>query len=83
MVGSSIDADDRSQAALAFKVGFTLLVGVSAGLVSVQVGAGTEFVLAAVAVGTAVGAVLTWFVVRELRQVQPDGLAERRRRGRE
>jgi hypothetical protein len=29
-----------------------------------------------------IGAVLTWFTVRELRKVQPDGLAERRKRGR-
>ncbi|MFB6220161.1 MAG: hypothetical protein ABEH90_01865, partial [Halolamina sp.] len=68
MVGSSIDADDRDQAALLFKIGFTLLVGVSAGLVSLQVNAGLEFVLAAVVVGTGIGAVLTWFVARELRR---------------
>ncbi len=83
MVGSSIDAADRSRAALWFKLGFTLLVGLSAGLVSLQVGASSEFTLAAVVVGTAIGAVMTWFVARELRRIQPDGLAERRTRGRE
>lgn len=82
MVGSSITPEDRSRAAVLFKVGFTLLVGVSAGLVSVQANAGAEFTAAAVAVGTAIGAVLTWFVVRSIRSVQPDGLAERRNRGR-
>lgn len=82
MVGSSITPEDRSRAAMLFKVGFTLLVGISAGLVSVQVDAGPEFTAAAVAVGTVVGAILTWFVVRNLRSIQPDGLAERRKRSR-
>lgn len=83
MVQPSIDADDRSRAAQAFKIGFTLLFGVSAALVSVQAGAGTRFALTAMVVALPIGAVLTWFTVRELRKVQPDGLAERRKRGRE
>lgn len=82
MVGSSITPEDRSRAAVLFKVGFTLLVGLSAGLVSLQVDASAEFTFAAVAVGTAIGAVMTWFTVRSLRSIQPDGLAERRKRGR-
>lgn len=82
MVESSISSEDRNRAAVLFKVGFTLLVGISAGLVSVQADAGAVFTAAAVAVGTAIGAVLTWFVVRNIRSVQPDGLAERRKRGR-
>lgn len=82
MVGSSITPEERGRAALLFKVGFTLLVGLSAGLVSVQVNAGLEFTLAAMLIGTLVGAVMTWFVAREIRRVQPDGLAERRRRER-
>jgi hypothetical protein len=82
MVGSSITPEDRSRAAVLFKVGFTLLVGLSAGLVSVQADASTAFTVAAVTVGTAIGAVLTWFVVRSIRSVQPDGIAERRERGR-
>lgn len=82
MVGSSITPEDRSRAAVLFKVGFTLLVGLSAGLVSIQVDASAEFTLAAVAVGTAIGAVLTWFTLRSIRSVQPDGLADRRERDR-
>lgn len=82
MVGSSVSPEDRSRAALLFKTGFTLLVGLSAGLVSTQADASTEFTLAAVLVGIVVGAVMTWFVAREIRRVQPDGLEERRKRGR-
>lgn len=82
MVGSSVTPADRSRAAVLFKTGFTLLVGLSAGLVSVQADASLEFTLAAMMVGTVLGAGMTWFVARELRRVQPDGLTERRKRGR-
>lgn len=82
MVESSVTPEDRSRAAVLFKTGFTLLVGLSAGLVSVHADASLEFTLAAMLVGTIIGAGMTWFVARELRRVQPDGLAERRNRDR-
>lgn len=82
MVGSSVSPEDRSRAAIFLKAGFTLLVGISAGLVSLQVNASLEFILAAMLAGTIIGAAMTWFVAREIRRVQPDGLAERRNRDR-
>lgn len=82
MVGSSVTPEERNRAAWLFKIGFTLLVGLSAGLVSLHVDAGLEFTLAAMLVGTVIGALMTWLLVRNLRQVQPDGLKERRRRDR-
>lgn len=82
MVGSSVTPEERSRAALLFKIGLTLLVGISAGLVSLQVGASLEFTLAAMAVGTVLGAGMTWLLVRNLRQMLPDGVEERRNRER-
>jgi len=78
MVESSIDADDRTRSAFVLKALFTGLVGASAGLVSVQANASLEFVLAAVLAGLCIGVMLTWFVVRNLRRVKPEGLAKRR-----
>lgn len=78
MVESSIDPDDRNRFALVMKVLLTLLVGASGGLVSIQAGGDREFVVAAVLVGLVVGAVLTWFVVRNLRSVLPEGVEKRR-----
>lgn len=78
MVESSIDATERNRSALYLKALFTATVGASAGLVSVQADAAIEFVIAAVAVGLTIGAVMTWFVVRNIRRVQPDGIDKRR-----
>lgn len=78
MVEPSIDADQRGRSALVLKALFTAMVGASAGLVSIQAGADTEFVLGAVAVGLVIGAVMTWFVVRNIRRVQPEGMKKRR-----
>lgn len=78
MVESSIDVEQRGRWALVLKALFTATVGASAGLVSIEAGADTEFVLAAVAVGLVIGAVMTWFVVRNIRRVQPEGMHKRR-----
>lgn len=78
MVEPSIDAAERDRSAFVLKALFTALVGASAGLVSIQAGADLEFVVAAVLVGLVVGAVMTWFVVRNIRRVQPEGLQKRR-----
>ena len=78
MVEPSIDAEQRDRSALVLKALFTAMVGASGGLVSIQAGADPEFVLAAVAVGLVVGAVMTWFVVRNIRRVQPEGMQKRR-----
>lgn len=78
MVEPSIDAKQRDRSALVLKTLFTATVGASGGLVSIQVGADIEFVLAAVAVGLVIGAVMTWFVVRNIRRIQPEGMQKRR-----
>lgn len=56
----------------ALQVGFVLLIGLSVALVSLQAGAGIRFVLLAGALGLVLGVVVTWFVVRNLREVMPD-----------
>lgn len=78
MVEPSIDIRQRDRSALVLKALLTAMVGASGGLVSIQAGADTEFVLAAVAVGLVVGAVMTWFVARNIRRVQPEGIHKRR-----
>jgi divalent metal cation (Fe/Co/Zn/Cd) transporter len=57
---------------LPLQLGFVLLIGLSGVLVSIQVGAGLRFALLAGVAGVAVGAVVTWFVVRNLREVMPE-----------
>ena len=54
------------------QVGFVLLIGLSVALVSLQAGAGVRFVLLAGVGGLVLGVVVTWFVVRNLREVMPD-----------
>ena len=45
------------------KVGFALLVGLSAGLISVQTGAGLDVLLGAFLAGSLVGAFLAWLAL--------------------
>lgn len=82
MVGPSISNDDRLRTTRLFKVGFTLLVGLSGALVAFQGDAGIEIIGIAFVVGLAIGGVLTWFVARNLRAIQPEGMRERQRRKR-
>jgi membrane associated rhomboid family serine protease len=78
MVEPRIDAEQRNRSALVLKLLFTLTVGVSGGLVSIQAGGDTQFALTAAAIGLVVGAVMTWFVSRNIRRVQPEGIQKRR-----
>lgn len=78
MVRSSISDSDRSRAAWRLKAGLVFLVAVSAGIVAFQAGASGAVLWAAVAGGLVVGLALTWFVARNLRQVQPEGLRDRK-----
>ena len=71
MVGPSTSDDERRTAALRFKAGFVLLVGLSGGLVAFSVGASTSEVAAVVVAGLLVGAALTWWLVRSYRQIRP------------
>ena len=63
---------DRLLGPRALQVGFVLLIGLSVALVSLQAGAGIRFVLFAGAGGLVLGVVVTWFVVRNLREIMPD-----------
>ena len=62
MVGP-VSSDDRDRTALRIKVVFSLVIGASAGLITLQ-GDVPLLVTGLVALlGTVVGALLTWFVV--------------------
>ena len=71
MVGPSTTDDERRTAALRFRAGFVLLVGLSGGLVAVSVGATTTQIVAVVAGGLVAGAALMWWLVRSYRQIRP------------
>jgi membrane associated rhomboid family serine protease len=62
----------RNNGSLVLQVGFVLLIGLSGVLVSIQAGSGPRFALLAGVGGLVVGAVVTWLVVRNLREVMPD-----------
>lgn len=78
MVGPSFSEDERERTSRRLKVGFVGLVGASAGLVALQVGSTLPQLVAVVAAGLAVGAVLTWFVARNLRELTPEDPRRRR-----
>lgn len=68
-----MDTSDRGgYGSLPLQVGFVLIIGLSGVFVSIQAGAGIRFALLAGVGGLALGAVITWFVVRNLRAVMPD-----------
>ncbi|WP_435063828.1 hypothetical protein [Halobaculum sp. EA56] len=71
MVGPSISDEERVATNNRLKIGMVLLVGVSGGLVALQLDPTPAQVAAAVGVSLLVGAVLTWFVVRTLREFSP------------
>lgn len=78
MVGPSVSEDERTLWSQLLKVGFTLLVGVSGAILAFHAGGGWEVIGASLAGGLLLGAVLTWFVARNLRAIQPEGMKERR-----
>ena len=71
-----MDTSDRDSAdgygSLPLQVGFVLIIGLSGVFVSIQAGSGLRFALLAGVAGLALGSVITWFVVRNLREVMPD-----------
>ena len=71
MVGPSATDDERRTAALRFKAGFVLLVGLSGGLVAASVGATMTQIAVAGAGGLVVGAALMWWLLRSYRQIRP------------
>ncbi|WP_277553007.1 hypothetical protein [Halobaculum limi] len=71
MVGPSITKAERDATNRRLKIGMVLLIGLSGGLVSLQVDPTPMQVVAAVAVSLVIGAALTWFVVRTLEEFSP------------
>lgn len=71
MVGPSITKAERDATNRRLKLGMVLLIGVSGGLVSLQVDPTPLEVAAAVGVSLLLGFVLTWFVVRTLKEFSP------------
>lgn len=82
MVGPSFSPDERDQTARLLKAGFALLVGVSGALVAFQGGASVDIIGVAFVACLVVGVILTWFVARNLRAIQPEGMQKRRDRER-
>lgn len=71
MVGPSFTKAERDATNRRLKIGMVLLIGISGGLVSLQVDPTPLQIVAAVAISLLVGFVLTWFVVRTLREFSP------------
>jgi hypothetical protein len=79
MVGPSLTPEERDVANLRLKVGFVVLVAVSAGLVAVQARASLAGVGVALVGGTLLGLVLLWFLVRWGREFRASGPSGPRR----
>lgn len=73
-----IDSDERRSFETRVKIGFTVLIGLSAGLITLQGDPSPLIVVGAILAGMLVGAPLVWFVFPESSDVTSD----RRRRGR-
>jgi lysozyme family protein len=71
MVGPSITKAERDETNRRLKIGMVLLIGASGGLVSLQADPTPAQVAAAIGVSLVIGAALTWFVVRTLREFAP------------
>ncbi|MFC7136868.1 hypothetical protein [Halobaculum litoreum] len=71
MVGPSITKEERDATNRRLKIGLVVLIGISGGLVSLQVDPTPAQFAAAVGVSSVLGFALTWFVVRTLREFSP------------
>lgn len=77
MVGPSIDPEDSRSFMFKFRIGFAIFVGLSMALVSAHGGADLPLAGAMGLVGTAVGAVLAWWVFPDSMSML-DGRSRRR-----
>jgi membrane protein YdbS with pleckstrin-like domain len=68
MVGSSITEDEKTVANRRLKIGFVLLVATSTTLMSLRIDPTPIQLAAAFGAGIAVGVVLLWFVLHNLRE---------------
>lgn len=79
MVGGITD-EERERFAVKLKAGFVLLVGLSAGLITVQAGASLAAFLAATAAGSVVGVLLVWLVFPDRSDLERGDQSRSRRR---
>lgn len=77
MVSPGITDEDRERSARRLKLWFVLLVAASGGIVGFQAEATPAQLAAIVGAGLVVGWLLVWFVARNLRKLQPEGLDQR------
>lgn len=77
-----ISDEERSSFARKVKIGFVLLVGLSAGLTTLQTDAGTTVFLGATAAGLLVGVALVWLVFPDRDDLARNDSSRSRRRGR-
>lgn len=82
MVGPSVDKAELDRSHRRLKAGGVALVGLSAGSVAWQAGSTPAQTAVAVGGGLLLGAVLVWFVARNLSRLVPDSPAEPRSRDR-
>ncbi|MDR9381432.1 MAG: hypothetical protein RI560_07150 [Natronomonas sp.] len=68
-----ITDDDRRQTLRWARVGVVLLVGLSAGMISIQGGAPLELVSVTVLVGLIVGGALVWYLFPSAEDIAPAG----------
>jgi lysozyme family protein len=73
VVGPSITPEERSVASLRLKLGFVLLVSLSAGLVALQARGSAVQIAVALAAGLAIGGALLWFLQRWGREFMRSG----------
>jgi hypothetical protein len=78
MVGGITD-EERERFAVKLKAGFVLLIGLSAGVITLQADAGVEAFLAATAAGLVVGGILVWFVFPDRADLERGDRSQSRR----
>lgn len=71
MVGP-VSSEERKSFTTRVKIGFTLLIGISTGLITLQGDPSLLVFLAAVVAGTAVGGVIVWYVFPESGNIADD-----------
>jgi 4-amino-4-deoxy-L-arabinose transferase-like glycosyltransferase len=79
MVGPISD-EERERTMFKMKVGSVLLVGVSAGLITLQGDAPLEIVVGAVGIGLLVGLALVWYLFPDTESLSPASNREYRRK---
>jgi len=79
VVSADRGSGDDGYGSLPLQVGLVLIVGASGAFVSIQAGADLGFVLLAGLAGLVLGAVITWFLVRNIRAIMPDVDTRKRR----